>query len=149
MAIDLIRLTLPEAEAARGSQLAEMFGAEWDHVRLARLPRQVVLTFGSPGPRLAETLDNLTHFRAGLAHDPTLARLPDDPDRLIELHLPLSRFVPQAEYRYFTAGEPKDQSPSRALTACGVSASETELSLDLHFPVDEVRGMVVKRGWSW
>lgn len=148
-AIDVIRLTLPEAEAERSTQLAEIFGSEWDRIRLVRLPRQVVLTFGSPGSRLAETIDNLAHARPGLAYDPRLVKLPDDPARLMELHLPLSRFVPPADHRYFAAGEPRDQSPSRALTACGVSATELELGFDLQLPVDEVRGLVVQRGWSW
>ncbi len=75
-------------------------------------------------------------------------RLVDAP-RLNELHIPLSRFVLTADIRAWVPTDSMDQGPSCALTACGLSAAESELCFDMHFPVDEVRGMVVKCGWSW
>lgn len=147
--VDMIQLTLPTAEAAREKQLVDLFGPEWNRVRITTTARSVVLAFGTPGPRWEEVLANLDRGGAGLAHDPRLVRLPDDPERLLELHFPLSRLVKENEYRSWNNGPPRDTSPSRGLSAVGYSASETELVLDLHLPVDELRGVVVKRGWSW
>lgn len=148
-AVDVIQIELPPDEAPRVKQLVQMFGPEWNRVRLSSLDRQVVLSLGTPGGRWYEALDNLAEGRPGLELDSRLVQLEEDPERLIEVHFPLSRLVRENEYRYWNSGPPRDVSPSRALTAVGLSAGDDTVALDLHLPVDELRAVVVKRGWSW
>ncbi|MCA9054565.1 MAG: hypothetical protein KDA75_12050 [Planctomycetaceae bacterium] len=149
ISVDVIYLELKQQERSFEPQLRGMLGSDWNRVRMVQMPRAVIVGLGGVGGRLVDAIENVEHGRAGLAYDAGLVRLPDDPQRLIELHVPLSRFVPEASYRTWTGGEPRDASPSRALTACGLSASQEELWFDVHFPLEEVRGLVVKRGWSW
>ena len=148
-AIDRIDLELPANEREQAEKLEEMFGTDWNHVQIAQTQRHVVLTFGTVRERLSQTLNNLTRGLAGLEDDPTLVQLTDDSHRLVKVHFPLSRFVEESRHRSWTRGEPRDKSPSKGLTAFGLSATDSEVCFDLHLPVEEVRGIVVKRGWSF
>ncbi len=147
--IDVIRLTLTDEEVAQQRQLESLLGSDWDRVRIVSADRSVVVTFGSVGPRLARTLELLGNSEPGLAAEPSLGRLPDDADRLIEVYLPLSRMVAENDNRRWNNGEPRDTTPSNSLTAFGFSATPRELAFDVALPTDEVRMLVVKRGWSW
>lgn len=147
--VDMLRLTLPESEAHLQTQLQELFGADWNRIRIVTTPRQVVVSVGAVGPRFEQALELLRQGYGGLQDDPRLARLPDDPDRLLTLHLPVSRLLPEQPRQHAWRKRPADLSLSRALTAWGLSASESELWFDVHFPVDELRGFAAKYGWWW
>jgi hypothetical protein len=147
--LDIIRIALPAENAVHQQLLAEMFGPDWNTVRIAADKSHVVLTIGTVGPRLSETLRLIESGAPGLAANDTLPQLPTDDSRLIAAYIPLSRMVGEAPNRVWNAGEPKNTTPSAQLTAFGLSATPEELGVDIRLPVDEVRMLVVKRGWTW
>ncbi|MEZ6057995.1 MAG: hypothetical protein R3C01_14950 [Planctomycetaceae bacterium] len=149
--VDVIRLSLPEKEQVYEQQLEAILGKQWNQVRVTNVDRSVVVTLGTVGPLLEETLNNLTTGNPGLEANMGLVQLPVDPHRMLLLHLPIGRLIEPSPDRNFNAPWiPTNLEPTAAMTAVGISASLSGLWTDLHIPVDEARLILGKRaGGFW
>ncbi|MEZ6067247.1 MAG: hypothetical protein R3B90_16440 [Planctomycetaceae bacterium] len=144
-AVDVIQLKLPEQDQRAGEQMATVLGPEWDRVRLAKADGALIVTFGTIGTRLAQTIRLVNHNEPGLAAAGNLPALPPDPHRLVQLHLPLSRMI--AEQPRANRDRNEVVEPSTSLTVLGFSVASDRFAFDAYAPLDEVRVIVNKRGW--
>ena len=116
--VDVIQMALPETEAIYQRQLEAMFGSQWNKFRVVRMEQQIIITLGSAGSLLDETLQNLEQNAPGLEQNPCLVQFPDDPHRLLAVHLPIGRLLehklPRNGYPCLDADRPRaDRSADR------------------------------------
>ncbi len=133
-AVDVIHVALPGAEKARTKQYTELFGPDWDKLRIGIVGKQVVFMLGSDVRLFDECMQNVTKGMPGLAGGKRLARFHQqaNADRVFELHVGLQgimRLVTQNA----GVGQP-DEMTSMALTL-----DTHSLRVQTRVPVSEIR----------
>ncbi len=136
--VDVIRINLGDGEKVAEKQMAEIFGPQWNNMRVAVHKDQVVVLLGSNLELFDQTLKNISQKQPGLAASKSLTELYrySKKSRKFELHVSVQNIFgiimdirnPQQPVR-----------PSTSLTSIGLSIEPNQLQLDVWLPVDELR----------
>jgi hypothetical protein len=134
------KLTGKDVEVA--PQLKELFGPDWDKIRLAVRGKQVVALVGSDVALLDEALANLKDSKPGLAASKGLTAFARQihPDRRFEAHFSLERFLvlmkgPQNN-------QPADQKEDQPLTSLALTLEPDHVQLDVRVATTDIKAMV-------
>jgi hypothetical protein len=142
--IDVLVVKLSGPDAAAVKQLQQLFGPDWDKIRLAVHGKRVVALLGSDTNRLQAALRNLSEGRRGLAAAKSLAppARPDDPGRKFEVHFS------QAAVLSLTKAEDLRQrgGGNPSLTSITLAADPERVQLCLWMPTAEVKAFVKASG---
>jgi hypothetical protein len=136
--VDVVRVRLKEKDAKAAAALRDVFGPDWDRIRLAVQGKQVVVLLGSNRSLLATTLANLKDGKRGLAESSLLAAANGhaNPTRLGELHVGLDAALT------LLSGEDLARpgaGGSRAVTSFALTADPDYLQVDVWIPTAEAR----------
>jgi hypothetical protein len=136
--VEVVRVRLAEKDAKAAAALREVFGPDWDRVRLAVHGKQVVVLVGSDQGLLRAALTNLKQGKRGLADAKVLAGATGhaNPDRRAELHLSLG--AAQAFWSGADLENPKEGA-SPALTSFALTVDPDFLELDVWVPPAEAK----------
>jgi hypothetical protein len=145
--VHIVRVKLQGLDKAAVPQFRQLFGPEWDHVRLAVHGKQVVVLVGSDLQLLQSALRNLQEGKTGLAASRPLAGFhkQSNPERKVEFHVSVQKVL-----ALITA--PKDNRPppakgDKSMTSFALTVEPNRLQLDIWVPTAEVKAVVKKRGW--
>jgi hypothetical protein len=143
--IDVIRIRLPERDAAAAQQLKQLLGPNWNNVRLAIRGKQVVILMGSDLSLLRQTLKNLHDGAPGLAQDKPLEEFRNraNPARKAEFHVALQTILALTSSE---SGLEKAKLGGQ-LTSFAVTVDPDRLDLDVWMPSPEVKAVVKKTGF--
>jgi hypothetical protein len=136
--VEVVRVRLTEKDPRAAANLREIFGPDWDRIRLAIHGRQVVVLLGSNQDLLRAALTNLKEGKRGLADAKPLAGATAhaNPERRAELHLSLG--AAQAFWTGADLENPKGAGPL-ALTSFAVTVDPDFLELDVWVPPAEAK----------
>jgi hypothetical protein len=136
--VEVVRMRLADKDAKAAAALREVFGPDWDRVRLAVHGKQVVVLVGSDQGLLRAALTNLKQGKRGLADAKVLAGATahGNPDRRAELHLSLG--AAQAFWSGADLENPKGADPP-ALTSFALTVDPDFLELDVWVPPAEAK----------
>jgi hypothetical protein len=142
--IDVLVIKLSGADAAAVKQMQQLFGPDWDKVRLAVHGKQVIALLGSDTDRLQATLKNVREGRPGLAAAKGLAApaRTEDPGRKFEVHFSQEAtlaLTKAEDLRHRRVGKPP-------LTSITLAADPGRVQLTLWMPTAEVRALVKASG---
>jgi hypothetical protein len=117
--------------------MKDLFGPEWDRLRVAVVNKQVVILLGSDLALLDEAIGNVREGKPGLERSAALAEFHKQaaPERRIELHVALGRvraLVTPADQL------PKGFKPTGAVSSVSVRSGPADLGLDLWVPAEAV-----------
>jgi hypothetical protein len=142
--VDVVRMRLGPRDAAAAAALRELFGPEWDRIRLAVHGRQVVALLGSDQDLLRATLRNVREGKRGLAGAAVVAGATRHANamRRAELHVSLAA-VEALRTGADLATPAASGRPS--LTSLAVTVGSDFLQLDLWLPPAEAR--VIEKAW--
>jgi hypothetical protein len=145
--IDVLRVHLTAKDAAAVTQLQQLFGPDWENIRLATHGKQVVVLLGSNPKLLEETLSNLKEKRPGLveANWLTVFRRQVDPERKVEFHLSIRTAL--ALQKAEDLKKPEAFGADQPMTSLGVTVGPERLQLDIWLPSAELT--VLLKGWGW
>jgi hypothetical protein len=135
--VHLLGMRFDGKEAPYSAALKDLFGPEWNRLRLAVVNKQVVILLGSELALFDEALVNVRDGKPGLEQSAALAefRKQAAPERRMELHLALGRlralFSPPEEL-------PKGFKPTGACSSLAVRTGLTDLGFDLWAPAEAV-----------
>jgi hypothetical protein len=145
--LEVVRVRLAGPDAPAASQLRQLFGPDWDRIRLVVHGKQVVALWGSDLSLLQATLTNLKEGRPGLAEAKCLAPFgrTSDPGRKVEFHLSL-----QAGLALMKAEDLKQKPAGReqSLSSFALTAEPERLQLDLWLPSAELRVIIKEKGFG-
>jgi hypothetical protein len=142
-AIETARIRLTEKDAPAADALRQVFGPDWDRVRLAAHGKQVVVLLGSDERLLDAALANLKDGKPGLAASKPLAAFARQADagRKLELHAALGTVLELLRGEDLLRARPVGPAP--ALSSASLAVEPDRLRLDLWLPASEV-GAIVK-----
>jgi hypothetical protein len=135
--VHLLGMRFDAKEAPYAAALKDLFGPEWNRLRVAVVNKQVVVLLGSELDLLEEAIRNVRDGKLGLEQSASLAefRKHAAPERRIEVHLALHRlrmlFTPANEL-------PKDFKATGAISSVAVRTGLNDLGLDLWAPAEAV-----------
>jgi hypothetical protein len=138
--VDIIRLKLAGKDAPAARQMQQLFGPDWDKLRLAVHGKQVVVLLGSEVELFETALVNLRKGKPGLAASKTLeefARM-QTPQAAATFHLSVESLLGLVN------GQPR-QTRIAALTSFALTAQDTGLQLDMYLPVADIRAIGKQR----
>jgi hypothetical protein len=137
--IDIVSIKLVGKDEGMARQLRQLFGPDWDKLRLAVHGKQVVALLGSDVALLDEALKNLADGRPGLAAAPDLAAFgrQADPGRKVEFHVSVAGLLALVTPPGANARVPAK--PGRALSSFSLSLGPQQLQLDVWVPSAEFR----------
>jgi hypothetical protein len=136
--VNVVQVRLEEKDAKAAAALRDVFGPDWNRIRLAVHGKQVVVLLGSDRSLLATTLANLRDGKRGLADSKTLtaATARANPARLGELHVSLDATLSLLSgddlARPGASGRP-------APTSFALTADPDYLQVDAWIPTAEAR----------
>jgi hypothetical protein len=142
--IDILQVRLGEKDAKAADSFRQLFGSQWDQVRLAPHGKQVVVYWGSDPQFLDATLKNLKGGKLGLAEASALAQFAPhrDPGRKLEFRVSLETI------RGLRKAEDLKQGTKLvsgcALSATALTVEPDRLQLDLWLPASEVKSLVAE-----
>lgn len=137
--VDIIHIQLTEKDRLAAGPMAQLFGPEWDKLRLAIHGKHVAVLLGSETGLLDAALVNLNDGNAGLAQSKALAgfaKLPAN-QATAAFHLSLDKLLGLVSARA------PGQSPE--LTSFALTAGERALQVDLFVPTADVAALVKNR----
>jgi hypothetical protein len=144
--VEVLRVKLAGADAALAPRLRQLFGPDWDKVRLAPHGKQVAVLFGSDRKLLAATLKNLKEKRPGLAGAKYLAAFGkhSDPGRTAEFHVSV-----QTVLALLNADDLRKApaAADHAMTSFALTVGPERLQLDVWVPSAEVKVIAKQHPW--
>jgi hypothetical protein len=135
--VHLLGMRLGAREAPFAAALADLFGPQWNRLRVAVVNKQLLVLLGSEPALLEEAIRNVRDGKPGLEQSPALAdfRKQAAPEHRMELHVALGRvralLSPATDL-------PKDFKPSGACSSVAVWTGPADLGLDLWVPAGAV-----------
>jgi hypothetical protein len=135
--VHLLGMRFDSDDAPYSAALKDLFGPEWNRLRLAVVNKQVVVLLGSESALLEQAIQNVRDGKPGLEQSAALAefRKQAAPERRFELHLAVSRvrglLTPPGDL-------PKDFKPTGACSSVSVRTGMSDLGLDLWVPAEAV-----------
>lgn len=142
VAIDVLKLTFNTKNAAFHKYIAQLFGPNWDKVRLAAVGNQIVIFAGSDAKFLDDTLANLKASKPGLADAKMFAGFEKGADRTraLEMHGSAQGFLGLLATEWKLPAK-LFREPAQ-MTSFAIGFESDRLHLDLWVPVRELRTMV-------
>jgi hypothetical protein len=144
--VEVLRVKLAGADAALAPRLRQLFGPDWNAVRLAPHGKQVAVLFGSDRKLLAETLKNLKDKRPGLAGAKHLAAFGKHSDRgrTAEFHASV-----QTVLALLNADDLRKApaAADHAMTSFALTVGPERLQLDVWVPSAEVKVIAKQHPW--
>jgi hypothetical protein len=144
--VEVLRVKLAADDEALAPRLRQLFGPDWDQVRLAPHGKQVAVLFGSDRRLLAATLRNLKEKRPGLAGARYLSAFGkhSDPSRTAEFHASV-----QTVLALLNADDLRKApaAADHAMTSFALTVGPERLQLDVWVPSAEVRVIAKKHAW--
>jgi hypothetical protein len=136
--VDVVRVRLEKKDARAAVALRDVFGPDWDRIRLAVHGKEVVVLVGSDHSLLATTLANLKDGKRGLADSKLLATASGhaNPARLGELHVGLDAALTLLSGEDLARPE---TARSRAVTSFALTADPDYLEVDVWIPAADAR----------
>jgi hypothetical protein len=145
--LEVVRVQLAGQDATATSQLRQLFGPDWDRIRLVVHDKQIVAFWGSDLNLLQATLTNLKEGRPGLAEAKCLAPFGrySDAGRKMELHFSL-----QTGLALWKAEDLKQKPAGRepSLSSFALTADPERLQVDVWLPSAELRVMIKEQGFG-
>jgi hypothetical protein len=143
-AIETARVRLLEKDAPTAAALREVFGPNWDRVRLAARGKQVVVLVGSDERLLDAALANLKDVKPGLAAAKSLAAFARQAEagHRLEVHASAATVLELLHAEDLRRGKPPASAP--ALSSASLAVGPGHLRLDLWLPASEL-GAILKR----
>jgi hypothetical protein len=137
--IDVVTVKLADRDVAAVPQFKQLFGPDWDKIRLAVHGKQVVALLGSDVRLLEDTLANLKGGKPGLAGWKVLAPFDRQrhPARRYEAHLSLQRAL--ALVMGTPKGQPAKQEP--ALTSWALTVEPDHVQVDLRLNSTDLKAI--------
>jgi hypothetical protein len=139
--VHLLGVRFEDKDNAYPAALADLFGPQWNRLRLAVVGKRVVVLLGSDLPLLEQAIANVRDGKPGLEQSAALTEFHKQaaPERRIELHLALGRlralFTPAADL-------PMDFKPTGACSSVSLWTKPAELGADLWIPADALADLV-------
>ncbi len=138
VSIDVIQVVLPGSDKAKTRHYTELFGPDWDKLRIGIAGKQLIIMLGSDARLLDACMQNVSKGTPGLLAGKRLARFHEQasPNRIFELHASLEgimRLVTQ------DAGIERTDLTSMALTL-----NPQSLQVQTRVTVSEIR-VIAKR----
>jgi hypothetical protein len=144
--VEVLRVKLAADDAALAPRLRQLFGPDWDRVRLAPHGKQVAVLLGSDRKLLAATLRNLKEKRPGLAGVKYLSAFDkhSDPGRTAEFHVSV-----QTVLALLNADDLREApaAADHAMTSFALTVGPERLQLDVWVPSAEVKVIAKKHAW--
>jgi hypothetical protein len=139
--VHLLGVEIEAKDTPYPAALKDLFGPEWNRVRVAVVNKQVVIAVGSEHALLEQAIQNVRDGKPGLDQSAALAefRKQTSPDRRLELHLAMSRvqaLVTPADML------PKDFKPTGACSSVSVWTGTTDMGLDVWVPSEAIEDSV-------
>ncbi len=143
--IDVVGVKVADKEFAAVKQFTELFGPEWNKIRLAVQGKQVVVLLGSDQELLKAALKNVKDGKKGLGEAKHLAAFAKqaDPARKVEFHAALQALTVETEAEW-KALKQADAKPS--LTSFALTVDAERLQLDVWIPIAEAKVIAKKAG---
>jgi hypothetical protein len=135
--VHLLGMRFESKEAPYAVALEDLFGPQWNRLRLAAVGKQVVVLLGSDLDLLDRALANVRDGKPGLEQSAALAEFHKQaaPERCLELHLALDR----VRALFTLAAElPADFKAGGACSSISLRAGSADLGVDLWIPADVV-----------
>ncbi len=144
--VEVMRVKLANSDAKLAPRLRQLFGPDWDNVRLAPCGKQVAVLFGSDRKLLAQTVRNLKEKRPGLAGAKYLAAFNQhsDPGRTAEFHASVETalaLLHADDLRKAPAAA------NHAMTSFALTVGPERLQLDVWVPSAEVKVIAKEHPW--
>jgi hypothetical protein len=144
--VEVLRVKLDGADAALAPRLRQLFGPDWNTVRLAPHGKQVAVLYGSDRKLLATMLKNLKDKRPGLANAKYLTPFSrhSDPGRTAEFHVSV-----QTVLALLNADDLRKApaAADHAMTSFALTVGPERLQLDVWVPSAEVKVIAKKHSW--
>jgi hypothetical protein len=133
--VHLLGMRFESKEAPFGAALKDLFGPQWNRLRVAAVNEQVVVLLGSDLDLLDRAIGNVRDGKPGLEQSAALAQFHKQaaPERRLELHLSLGRL---RELLMPAADLPKDFKPTGACSSISLWTKPTEMGGDLWVPAE-------------
>lgn len=140
--VDVLRIKLAEKDIPAGKHFQDLFGPDWNKVRVAVHGKQVVLLWGSDGALLSAALQNLKDGRRGLADAKTVAGFVRhaDPARQIEVHAALPTLL--GLMRADDLKQPKLVVGAPSLTSLALTVEPERMQFDMRLSAADVKALV-------
>ncbi len=144
--VDVIRIGLTGSDAAAGAKLRQLFGPDWDKLRLVVHGKQVLVLLGSNEQPLREALANVKEGRPGLAAAKPLASFHKQAGagRTADLHLALRSITALVKAEDL---EKPAAATENSLTSLALTADEERLQLDVILPIPELAVVLNQLGF--
>ena len=144
--IDVVRIKLADKESFALPPLRQIFGPEWQNIRLAIHGRQVVFLLGSDVELLETALKSLDRGAAGLAAAKSLQPFlrTGNPARMVEFHASMEKILALTSP---AAAARKERAEPGELTSFALTVDPTYMQLDVWVPSADVRVIAKKQGW--
>jgi len=141
--IDVIKVKLTGKDTAAAGQLRQLFGPDWETIRLAVHDKQVVVLVGSDTKLLVAALATLKDQRPGLAAAKALAPFArhSDPAHKAEFHVSFQAALALAHAEDL-AGQVTKLRPGPAFTSFALTVEPDRLQADIWMPASEVKAIV-------
>jgi hypothetical protein len=142
-AVSIINVKLSDSDKQYTPVLRELFGPDWNKIRLAIMPKKVVMFLGSNTELFDEAIRNQLDKSTGLSSLPAVKVFGtrSEPDRQFEMHISMARMAQLMSAMQRTKGIELDASglTSTALTIRGTD--QPRIQLDFFMPYSEVKVM--------
>jgi hypothetical protein len=143
--VDILSIQLPKKDEVIAEQLKELFGPEWDRLRIAPVGKQVVVLIGSDLKLLDAAVRNLKEGKPGLAGSPLLADFNKQAaaGRKTELHLAVQQALALTTAPGVNPTLPAKPAP--AVTSLSVTVDTDRIQADLWLPEAEFKTLAQVR----
>ncbi|MGE3803234.1 MAG: hypothetical protein AB7K24_01025 [Gemmataceae bacterium] len=125
-----------KADPARDKLLANLFGPNWQRVRLAQQGKQFVVLLGSDVKLLEEALNNLKSGKPGLADTAAFKKPGKDQDHT-RFQISLAKILELVQ-----AADLKESKPVKAMTALELNVGKNHVELSLHMPLSDIKSLI-------
>jgi hypothetical protein len=136
--IDVVRIKLSDKDKVAENPLRQVFGPEWNNVRLAVHGKKIIVLLGSETKLLDTALQNLEESKPGLAGAAALRTFTTrgNPERRLEFHLSMNKIL-----GLITSGAAAEglQAKDGTLSSLAISLDPDRMQLDVWIPAAEFR----------
>jgi hypothetical protein len=145
--IDIMRIRLGDADAWATPSMRQLFGPDWNKIRLAVHDRRIVVLLGSDVQLLQTAVANLADGRPGLAGAklPSAVTRAPDPARKFEFHVSVQTVLALAAADDLK--HPKAMPAKPSLSSVAVAVEPDRLQLHIWLPSAEFKVLARAEGW--
>ncbi|MBY0524113.1 MAG: hypothetical protein K2R98_11980 [Gemmataceae bacterium] len=140
--VDVLHIKLADRDVPAAKHFRQLFGPDWNRVRVAVHGKQVVLLWGSDRTLLPAALTNLKDGKRGLADAKHLAPFARDADagRKIEFHAAVEAITGLA--RAEDLKQPDAMKTVPAISSMALTVGPDRIQYDLRLPARELRFLI-------